>query len=94
MQQEINQYKLNNNLWDYTRPPLKYKIETVQLYANGFEASLSNGMINDVLDISREIEYLITNPKYKDAFPQDATLTNLWNDNVLGGILAEIGIEK
>lgn len=36
MKAEIDKYQLANVLWDYTRPPVKYTSETVDLYAKGF----------------------------------------------------------
>lgn len=47
-------------------------------------------MINDVVDWAREIESWPT--KYKDALPAGATIASLWADNVLGGILTELGL--
>jgi len=54
------------------------------------EAFLDNGVLNKVIGMAIEMESWPT--KYALALPANPTIASLWAENVLGGILAEIGV--
>lgn len=54
------------------------------------EAFLDNGILNKVIGMAIEMESWPT--KYALALPANPTIASLWAENVLGGILAELGL--
>lgn len=93
MEEAIKTYKTTTNpRWSETAAPLKYSDTKITEYAfpTGTAAFMPYGLVNDIIDMAIEMESWPS--KYAAALPANPTIATLFGQDVLGGILNEIGL--